>query len=153
MEKKLYRSRTSRMIAGVCGGVGEYLNVDPTIVRLFFILLAVSIGIGVVLYFLLWIIIPSEDARTTTLGETALSGAEEIADHARTVGDELRQVVRNPTPQVVTLIGGGLIIVGFFALLHNLSLPWLRWLRADVFWPSLFILAGLALLIRHWRGN
>lgn len=59
--KKLYRSRTDRKLAGVCGGLGEYLNIDPTIVRIGFILLGLPGGLpGVVPYFILWIVIPEE---------------------------------------------------------------------------------------------
>jgi phage shock protein C len=55
--KKLYRSRTDRMIAGVCGGFGEYFNVDPTIIRLVWALLGLS-GTGILAYIIAWIIMP-----------------------------------------------------------------------------------------------
>lgn len=59
MKKKLYRSRTDRMIAGVLGGLAEYLNVDSTWVRLIFaIILVFSVGSLSLLYILCWIIIP-----------------------------------------------------------------------------------------------
>lgn len=56
--KKLYRSSTNKMISGVCGGVAEYINVDPTIVRLVWALLGISAGVGVVLYIIAAIIMP-----------------------------------------------------------------------------------------------
>lgn len=58
--KRLYRSENDRMLAGVCGGVAEYFSIDPTIVRLLFVLLAiVTVAIPVPLvYFLMWIIVP-----------------------------------------------------------------------------------------------
>lgn len=56
--KKLYRSSTNKMIFGVCGGVAEYINVDPTIVRLVWALLGISAGVGVVLYIIAAIIMP-----------------------------------------------------------------------------------------------
>jgi len=60
MEKKLYRSRTSRMLAGICGGLGEYFGVDPTIVRLVWVIASVFVaGIpGVLAYLIAWLIIP-----------------------------------------------------------------------------------------------
>jgi len=58
MEKRLYLSDSDKKIAGVCGGVAEYLAVDPTIVRLLWALLALS-GVGIVAYLVAWIIIPS----------------------------------------------------------------------------------------------
>ncbi|WP_099470142.1 PspC domain-containing protein [Konateibacter massiliensis] len=57
--KKLYRSRTNRFICGVCGGIGEYLNIDPTIIRLLLVLLAFT-GTGILAYFIAAIIIPDE---------------------------------------------------------------------------------------------
>lgn len=59
--KKLYRSRTDRMIAGVCGGLGKYLGIDPTLVRLVFALLVLfGVGSGLVLYIILMVIVPEE---------------------------------------------------------------------------------------------
>lgn len=56
-QKKLYRSRDNKMIAGVCGGVGEFINVDPTIVRLIWAILCIA-WIGLVAYIVALIIIP-----------------------------------------------------------------------------------------------
>ncbi len=59
--KKLYRSNTDKMIAGVCGGLGTYFNVDPTLIRLIFALLVVfGVGSGILLYIILAIIMPLE---------------------------------------------------------------------------------------------
>lgn len=58
--KKLYRSKTDRKIAGVAGGLSEYFNIDPTIVRIGFILLALPGGPSILIYFLLWLVIPEE---------------------------------------------------------------------------------------------
>lgn len=59
MDKKLYRSRKNRMIAGICGGIGEYLNTDPTIIRILFLILALfGLFPGLLLYLALWLIVP-----------------------------------------------------------------------------------------------
>ena len=58
--KRLYRSRKNRMIAGVCGGVAEYFNVDPTLVRLGWILLTGLGGAGLLAYIIAWIVVPEE---------------------------------------------------------------------------------------------
>jgi phage shock protein C len=60
MEKRLTKSKTERKLFGVCGGLGEYFGIDPTLVRLAFVLLAVLHGIGLILYIVLAIIMPSE---------------------------------------------------------------------------------------------
>src|SRR3989344_4165484 len=57
--KKLFRSRKNRMIAGICGGIGEYLEIDPTVVRLIWVLLVfLSFGAAIIAYIIAWIIVP-----------------------------------------------------------------------------------------------
>ena len=57
--KKLYLSGDNKKIGGVCGGLGEYFEIDPTFVRVVFILIALlSLGLGVIAYILIWAIIP-----------------------------------------------------------------------------------------------
>lgn len=59
--KKLYKSRTSRMICGVCGGVGEYFNIDPTVIRLIWAVLTVGgFGTGLLVYIIAAIVMPEE---------------------------------------------------------------------------------------------
>jgi phage shock protein PspC (stress-responsive transcriptional regulator) len=58
--RKLYRSKTNRKLAGVCGGLAQYFNVDATLIRVLFVLLAVLGGSGLVLYVAMWIIVPKE---------------------------------------------------------------------------------------------
>jgi phage shock protein PspC (stress-responsive transcriptional regulator) len=58
--KRLYRSTTDRKIAGVCGGIGEHFGLDPTLVRVLFVLAAVFAGGGILAYIILWLVIPEE---------------------------------------------------------------------------------------------
>ena len=58
--KRLYRSRKDRILCGVCGGIGEYLGVDPTIVRLLWILFSLAYGAGILAYILACIVIPEK---------------------------------------------------------------------------------------------
>lgn len=58
--KRLYKSSTNRVVCGVCGGIGEYFNIDPTIVRLLFILLLFGVGSGLLAYIVAAIIIPEQ---------------------------------------------------------------------------------------------
>jgi phage shock protein C len=155
MDNRLTRSRSDAMIAGVCSGLGKYLGIEATLVRLFFVLLSLtSSGIGLLLYILLWIILPFEDQpRDTSFGETVHTGSLEIADQARAMGDELRQLVRSPNPRAGLIVGLALIVLGLVFLLENLNLPWLNWVDTDVIWPILLIMGGGALLIRHFRGE
>jgi phage shock protein C len=56
--RKLYRSRNQRMVAGVSGGLAEYFNVDATVIRVIFLVLAVFGGSGLVIYLVMWILVP-----------------------------------------------------------------------------------------------
>ena len=60
MQKKLYRSKKDKMIAGVCGGIAEYFDIDPTLVRLLTLLFILLGGAGVITYLIAWIIIPEK---------------------------------------------------------------------------------------------
>jgi phage shock protein C len=60
--KRLYRSRTEKKIAGVCGGLAAYLGVDPVIPRLVWVVFALAAGLGVLAYLIAWLVIPSEPA-------------------------------------------------------------------------------------------
>lgn len=60
--KRLYRSKDERMISGVCGGLGKYFNVDPTLIRLLFVITAAAGGPGLIAYIILAIVVPEEPA-------------------------------------------------------------------------------------------
>jgi len=62
--KRLYRSIDDKKIAGVCGGLGEYFDIDPTIVRLAWVALVLMAGGGIVAYIIAWIIVPKRPAVT-----------------------------------------------------------------------------------------
>ena len=56
--KKLYRSGNDRILGGVCGGIGEYFNVDPVLIRVLWVVFSLAMGSGVLAYLIAWIIIP-----------------------------------------------------------------------------------------------
>ncbi len=64
--QRLQRIRSDRMIAGVAGGLAKYLGIDPVILRIAFVIIGLMNGIGVVLYLVLWLLMPNEDADPTT---------------------------------------------------------------------------------------
>ena len=67
-EKKLYRSTSDKMLAGVCGGLADYFDLDPSIVRIAFAALGVFAGIGVPLYVIMWIVVPEAPGAANTDG-------------------------------------------------------------------------------------
>ena len=75
--KRLYRSHTNRVLGGVCGGLGDYFSIDPVLIRLVWLLLILFGGIGLVLYLIAWLIIPSIPAEEEEKGKpsaTTVSG-------------------------------------------------------------------------------
>jgi phage shock protein PspC (stress-responsive transcriptional regulator) len=60
--KRLYRSKTRRMLGGICGGLGDYLDVDPTVIRLVWAVLTIfTWGIWLLIYIIAWVIVPEEE--------------------------------------------------------------------------------------------
>ena len=60
MDRRLQRSRTEKMIGGVCGGLAAYFNVDPTLVRVLWVAITLIAGVGILLYLILWVVMPLE---------------------------------------------------------------------------------------------
>ena len=69
MTKRLYRSRTNSTIAGVCGGLGEYFNIDPTFIRIVAVLLIFADGVGIWGYLIAWIVMPKRPLAEETAAE------------------------------------------------------------------------------------
>ncbi len=59
--KKLYRSKKQRILGGVCGGMGEYFDIDPSLIRLIWLLIFLMGGSGLLIYIIFWIIVPEEE--------------------------------------------------------------------------------------------
>jgi phage shock protein PspC (stress-responsive transcriptional regulator) len=60
MKDKLYRSRRIRVFGGIAGGMSQYFNLDPIIIRVIFVVVTIMHGVGLILYIILWIVIPEE---------------------------------------------------------------------------------------------
>lgn len=70
--RRLYRSRDDRMVGGVCGGLGKYLGVDPTLMRLLFVITALAGGPGLLAYLIFLIVVPEEPVSTPTPPPTTI---------------------------------------------------------------------------------
>lgn len=146
MKTKLYRSRTDTMLGGVCGGLGPYLGIDPALVRIFFILLTISGGAGVLIYLICWVVMPLE-------GGEAVASATPVATDADPIGARIGAAARQTSPQAALLIGAALLLFGTVALLRNLGMPWVEWIDAGTLWPLLLIGGGVALMLRRRGGT
>ena len=154
MAKQLKRSTTDSMLGGVCGGLGVYFGVDPNLVRLLFVILAVVPGFGVPVYLLLWFILPEETrAEESTIGERVRDVTDEIVERAKQVGQDVRSGSLTTHPQATVLVGLALVVVGLGFLFRNLGFSWMRWVAFGTLWPALIIVIGVAFLWRWIRGG
>jgi phage shock protein C len=144
---RLTRSRTDVMIGGVCAGLGKYFKIDPTLVRLIFVLLTMAGGGGVFIYFILWIVIPREDMPNV---QNTLDG-QEFSRRANLMGQEMQQMVSQPNMRSVQFIGIALVVLGMVYLIQNLNLPFMMWFNDRLLWPVLIIVAGGVLLWRAFK--
>lgn len=150
MGKRLIRDRNGAILGGVCVGLGRYLNIDPVIIRIFFVLLTLTSGFGVLLYVILWIVMPREDKVTTENIEPMKP--EDIGERAKLMGSEIREVTSSSNPNLPIYIGVGLVILGGFAALKVLDIGWVQTIN-NMLWPALLVLAGIVLLVRGRKGE
>ena len=151
MNTIFYRSESDRMLGGVCGGLGQYLGVDTTLVRLFFVILFFGSGLGVLAYLALWIIAPSEGSvnKNLTWQESFQDTTENFGERVQNAGNDFKTAMRKPHPKSGVIIGGALIGLGTLLFIENLHISWLYWLDFDILWPVLLIVAGGVILFRR----
>lgn len=65
--KKLYRARSNRMIGGVCAGLGRYFNIDPTLIRIIFVVLVFAYFASVLVYLIMWVLVPQEPEASSAI--------------------------------------------------------------------------------------
>ncbi|RQD70463.1 MAG: PspC domain-containing protein [Halanaerobium sp. MSAO_Bac5] len=134
MAKNLYRSRDDRMIAGVCGGIAEYFNVDYSLIRLALVFIFLFRGIGLIAYLIAWLVI-SEEPR--------YEKSEEVeADYYLEEDEEKAAEAEEKSNKRQKLFALLLIIIGSLFLV-DIWLPNIYWQR---YWPIILIAAGFMLL-------
>lgn len=80
---RLYRSRSEKMIAGVSGGLGEYFDVDPVLIRLLFVVTSFISGAGILAYIILWIVVPREDDAAVRMEDRLRRDFDDISGRVR----------------------------------------------------------------------
>lgn len=143
--KKIYRSRTDKVISGVCGGIGKYFGIDPTIVRIIWAIFIFAMGTGVLAYILAMIIIPVEPVD----GEPVETKADGTVDLYRS-----EKASVNINSRTVLLVFGSVILaIGILFLIVTLfgSVGWVFSIGSKIFWPLVIIGAGVAVLVGYFR--
>ena len=135
MNRRLYRCRHDKILAGVASGVAEYFDLDPSLVRVLFLVSTFFGGLGFLLYIAMAIIVPLEPISADAAAET-------------TVVPEGHRHVSRGTGNWTTIVGAGLVLLGSLALLHQV-LP--GWDAARFVFPALAIGIGAFLVARAVR--
>lgn len=143
---RLYKSRDDRFLFGVAGGLAEYFDIDPVLVRVGWVLLTIATGgIGLLVYIVMAIITPS--GRRT---ESQVSHSEVAVDDATESSNDpgrRQRASRRETARYI--LAAGLIIVGAIILLNNLGVfGSIRW---DIVWPVAIVALGLTILLPSIR--
>jgi phage shock protein C len=143
MARALNRDTRRGMLGGVAAGFGRYLDVDPVLVRLAFVVLAFANGLGVVLYLACLVLLPKDGlAPSPAPPPNPLDEAPSAPDVAPAVGGG-----DDGAPRL--FFGYGLILLGTVLLLHNLDwIRWPSWARFEVLWPLILVAMGAGLLRR-----
>jgi phage shock protein C len=138
--RRLTRS-DDRILGGVAAGLGEYLDIDPTIVRVVWVLAVVfGLPLAVIGYIVLWLIMPGPEAAR---GEGTTGDVEPAATQHEPGRDN-----------GALILGLVLIVVGALFFLPDFDLlPWFGWQLIHLTWPILLILGGLLLLMRSGRPS
>ena len=143
MAERLYRSRKKRVIGGVAGGLGDYLNIDPVIIRIFMVIMLLLKGIGILVYIIMWIVIPEEPVESNI--ETSGSSSESPETES-TTGAEINPEYQKSS-RGRTVFGTILILIGLLFLSERF-IPTIHFM--DLF-PIIFILFGAGLIWNSFR--
>lgn len=152
-EKRLLRTSKNKMLGGVAAGIGDYFDLDPNIIRFLFIVLTVFGGSGVLMYLLLWLLLPSDTSETSGGRDTM---RENIGQMKETVQGFAEDIKKEVTPEKTETenkgksqgyLGMVLVVLGIVFLLINLGLLDMYVIRR--FWPVLLVFLGVSLLSRN----
>jgi len=139
--KRLYRSETDRMLGGVAGGIGDYFDVDPTLIRLAFVAITLLGGSGIIAYLVLWVILPTAHQKSTNQDTLLKENTAEIKTKAESLASAARSANSRP------IWGFALILIGLVLLLQNFGFIFhFNILRL---WPLIPVAIGLSLLFKH----
>jgi phage shock protein C len=140
MNKRLTRSTNNRILGGVCGGIGDYLGIDPVFVRLIFLAFLFVLDISFWVYLVLWLIIPAAEQ----------SPNPEWSDRFKGMGDDIRTAINEPKVNYTIYIGGALVFLGASLLLKQ-YIPDVFSLLRNITLPLVLIAGGAFILVRAIR--
>lgn len=152
MEKRLYRSFTEKMLGGVCGGLGEYFNIDPTIIRVAFILAVLFGGGGIIAYIILWIVVPQRPYIIPNFSSSGSSQSDKAEDGEKKTEDQMnfsKFQMEKSSDNKNLFFGLILIVLGALFLMHN----FIPKFHFGDFWPLILIGIGIALILNGRKSE
>lgn len=147
MSRRLERSRSNRVISGVCGGIADYLDIDATFVRVVMLILAFPLGIGVLIYFLLMFLMPNPGEATPFVrpaGDAAAATDAGTLTAPASAREDWVDIERRRSG-----LGVLLLAVGVVFMLGNLGA--FRLLDWKFIWPLVLIAIGLYFIAQRVR--
>lgn len=139
-EKILLRSKTNRLVGGVCAGIGDYFDIDPTLIRIIFVLITLFGGSGLLLYLVLWLIIPSDKKSKVSVKENA----EEIKEEAKDIIEKGKYYAKKDEGRYV--FGLMLALIGVLFLLENFNI--FRIEQIFKLWPLVLIIIAFGIVFK-----
>lgn len=144
INKKLYRNENGALIAGVCGGLADYFDIDATLVRVIFVILLIGGGSGFLIYLVLWLITPVKGEEETDFKEEAGELVEKTVKKTKTMAKEIKKEIKSQN-RSSGFLGIILMILGTLLLLEKIIPIIVRW---DYVWPIMLVIAGVYLVFR-----
>ena len=142
----IHRSSTNRYIAGVAGGLGEYFHIDSTLIRIVFVLLTIFGGSGIILYILLWLLLPS-DTSINNPKEHIQNNINEMKERAKSFAHDIHINRTGSGGDSKAFWGVIIIILGVLFLLDNYGVY--NFINLARLWPVILIVIGLSILSRQ----
>lgn len=146
--KKLFRSTDDYIIAGVCGGLADYFKIDSSLMRIIFILLALSGGSGVLIYLILWLVVPKAEGeeKEIDMEEKIKEFGGDVKKKAKSMAKEIKMDTKVKRPRKkLNIFGVALILIGLVAIWNQIVPMRIEW---NFFWPGLLILIGILFLFK-----
>jgi phage shock protein C len=145
----IYRSEKNRILGGVCGGLGQYFGIDPTILRIIFVLLTVFGGSGLLIYLVLWLILPAE-SQTEFNKDHLKNNMNEVKDKVNQFAHDLGRSTREGrvrAPEQRNWLAFIVILLGVIFLLNNFGFGDL--INIGRLWPLILVALGVSLILRR----
>jgi len=149
VKRKLTRLEKGKVIAGVCSGLGNFFEFDPTILRIILIFITIFGGSGFILYLILWLVIPSEKSNGDISEDNIKNNAMEIKEKAEKFGKSASKFAESKNSKYI--LGVCLLSLGVLLTLSNFG--FFHYFNIWRLWPLTLIVLAFVIIRDHGKGN